>query len=88
VSADGYRFTDPAHAGVVASYRRSFARMSTLPCDLLITAHPAQSGGEEKFARFSAGAKPNPYLDPGACRTYAAEFSALLDARLAKERAQ
>lgn len=88
VSADGYRFTDPAHAGIVASYRRSFAAMSALPCDLLLTAHPDQSGGDEKFAKFSAGTRPNPFLDPGACRAYAAKFSAALDARLAKEGAR
>ncbi len=87
-SADGYRFTDPAHAGIVASYRRSFATMSALPCDLLITAHPDQSGGDVKFQQLSAGVKPNPFLDSGACRAYAAKFSALLDARLAKEGAQ
>ncbi|MGH6613881.1 subclass B3 metallo-beta-lactamase [Sphingomonas sp.] len=85
VSAEGYRFTDPAHAGIVASYRRSFATMAALPCGVLITAHPDQSGGDEKFAKLSAGAKPNPFLDPDACRAYAAKFSAALDARLAKE---
>ena len=37
VSADDYRFTD--HPAVVADFRRSIAKVATLPCDLLATPH-------------------------------------------------
>jgi metallo-beta-lactamase class B len=86
VSADGYRFSDPAHARILANYRRSFATMQTLPCGLLISAHPDQSGGDVKFREFMAKPVPNPFLDSGACRTYAGKYARLLAARLAKER--
>jgi metallo-beta-lactamase class B len=70
VSADGYRFTDPAHHPVVTSFRRTFAAMRNLPCDILVTAHPGQS------------ASGNPQ---GACRAYADASERRLDARLAEE---
>jgi metallo-beta-lactamase class B len=82
-----YRFSDPGHGWLVASFRRSFAAMRRMPCDILITAHPSQSGGAEKRRRFDQGSKPNPYIDPGACRAYAQDFATALDERLAQERA-
>ena len=87
VSADDYLFSDPVHAGVVDGFRRSFARMRTLPCDVLISAHPDQSGGDVKAAALRAGATPNPFLDQGACRAYADMSETRLDTRLAKEKA-
>ncbi|KSB88326.1 subclass B3 metallo-beta-lactamase [Caulobacter vibrioides] len=88
VSSDGYRFSDPKNAGVVASFRRSFAVVRGLKCDVLISAHPDQSGGDERLARARRGDKPNPFVDPGACRAYADRYAARLEARLAKERAE
>jgi metallo-beta-lactamase class B len=87
IAADGWRFSDPAHASVIASFHRSYATMRALPCGLLLTAHPDQSGGDVKFARLAAGAKSNPFLDPGACRAYAAASEKALNERLATERA-
>jgi metallo-beta-lactamase class B len=87
VSSDGYRFSDPKNAPVVADFRRSLATMRGLKCDVLISAHPDQSGGDERLARARRGEKPNPFLDPGACRAYADRYAARLDKRLADERA-
>ncbi|MFC3713795.1 subclass B3 metallo-beta-lactamase [Sphingoaurantiacus capsulatus] len=85
VSAEGYRFSDPANAAVVTAFRYSFARLRELPCDMLISAHPVHSGGVEKMARLIEGASPNPFLDPGACSAYADKYARLLDERLARE---
>ena len=85
VSADGYRFG--AHPAVVGQFRTSFAALRRMPCDILITAHPDQSGGTAKRAALQAGAGANPFIDPAACKTYAARYEAALDARLAKEKA-
>jgi metallo-beta-lactamase class B len=87
ISADGFRFTDPAHQQALEDFRRSFATMAALPCDILITAHPDQSGGDEKATRLRAGAVPNPFVDAGACRAYSARFEALFDKRIADEKA-
>lgn len=87
ISAEGYRFSDPAHAATVARFRRTFDVFAALPCDILVTSHPDVSGGDVKLARFRARRTPNPFVDPGACRAYADEYRGVLDARIARERA-
>lgn len=84
VSADGFRFTGTRLPEV---FRRSAQRVAALPCDILISGHPDNSGGDAKLKALAAGAKPNPFVDPGACRAYAARAEGLLDARLAREKA-
>ncbi|MEP9357396.1 subclass B3 metallo-beta-lactamase [Sphingomonas sp. KR3-1] len=85
VAADGYRFT--SHPEVVASFRATQARVRAMPCDILFSAHPDNSGGPEKYAALARGVRPNPYLDPGACRAYAARSEQALAERLADEKA-
>jgi metallo-beta-lactamase class B len=80
VSADDYRFSD--HPDYVAMLRATFAKVPTLPCDLLITPHPSASN---LFARLAGDA---PLVDARACKTYAAGAAKRLDDRLAKEAAQ
>ena len=71
VSAEGYRFSDPDHEKVIESFRRTFAAMRALPCDILVTAHPGQA---------DEGAAPGE-----ACRAYADAHESRLNARLAEE---
>jgi metallo-beta-lactamase class B len=85
VAVEGYRFSAPANAGVVANFRRAFRTVRNLKCDVLVSAHPDQSGGDVKLALYRRAATPNPFLDPGACAAYAAKFEALLNKRLADE---
>lgn len=85
VSADGFRFTGTPLPDV---FRRSGQRLAALPCDILISAHPDNSGGDLKLKALTAGAKSNPFVDPSACRTYATRAGEKLDARLAKEKAE
>lgn len=85
VSVDTYRFSDPAHTAIVATFRNTIARIGTLPCDILFTAHPDDSGGDVAFARFEQQPTPNPFIDPAACRKLSASYTKVLDARLAKE---
>jgi len=87
ISADGYLFTAPEHVRDVEGFRRSFASMKALPCDILISAHPDQSGGDDKAAKLRAGLEPNPFVDPNACRAFAARYEELFDKRLADEKA-
>ncbi|NIJ08331.1 metallo-beta-lactamase class B [Sphingomonas vulcanisoli] len=78
VAGTGYRFSDPAHASRVAMFRTTFARMRGLPCDILITAHPEQSGIDKKIAA-------KDFVDPAACRTYAGAMEKRLDDQIAGE---
>ena len=75
VSADGYRFTAPASAPIVAGFRASYRTMDGLACDILISAHPDNAGS----GRFNAA--------HGACRAYADRSRQLLAKRLADEAA-
>jgi len=86
ISADGYRWTDTAHAADVARFRRTFDTFAALPCDILVTSHPDASGGDIKLARLLKRRTPNPFVDPGACHAYATEYRTAFDARLASER--
>ncbi|MDH7974880.1 subclass B3 metallo-beta-lactamase [Sphingomonas sp. AR_OL41] len=85
LGADGYRFTDPAHAAILTAFRRTLVVMRNMPCDVLLTSHPEPSGGDEKYARFQRQPVPNPYIDPTACRSYADSSAQLLAKRLAGE---
>lgn len=77
VSAPGYRFTD--HPAYVARFRQALATVAGLDCDLVITPHPAASG---LFDRLAGKA---PLAAARACQAYAAQGTAGLDARLARE---
>lgn len=79
VSGDAYRFSD--HPDYVAMMRATFAKVPSLPCDLLITPHP---GASDLFARLAGEA---PLIDANGCKTYAAAAAKRLDDRLAKEAA-
>ena len=78
-------FTYAAHPDVTATLRASIDRMEALPCDLLISAHPDNSGGDVKIAALQAGATLNPFLDPSACGAYAERARGRLQARLDRE---
>ncbi|AIF49264.1 subclass B3 metallo-beta-lactamase [Dyella japonica] len=89
LTADGsdYRYSDPAYPERVENYRHGIAVIAALPCDILMTPHPGASDLLERVARRDAAGKPDPLIDAGACRAYAAEGTRMLDAKLAKERA-
>jgi metallo-beta-lactamase class B len=75
VSADGYRYTSPSSRPLVAGFRRSYAVMAAMPCDILITAHADQYGATDRFQ-----------TAPGACRAYAHAAERSLVSRMRKER--
>lgn len=70
VAPEEFRFSAPENRGIVASYGRSYERMRTLPCDLLVTAHPGPSGA---------------LIDPKACAAYAEAGARRLAQRLEGE---
>lgn len=83
ISDDHWRFSDPANAGYVATFRRTLDAVAGLPCDILITPHP---GASDLWSRLGPAAT-RPLADAGACRAYADGARARLDKRLADETA-
>jgi metallo-beta-lactamase class B len=80
LSAPGYRLLDNArYPRIVDDYRRSFATVRALPCDLLLSPHPDASG-------WTPAATSAPHPEPTSCREYADAFEQALDARLDEQR--
>jgi metallo-beta-lactamase class B len=83
ISDDHWRFSDPANATYVATFRRTLDAVAALPCDILITPHPSAS---DLWSRLGPAAN-RPLAGEGACRAYADGARARLDKRLADEAA-
>lgn len=85
VSADGFRFTDSrTYPGALDDFAHGLAVLERLPCDLLLTPHPAASDLFERLEARDAG-KADALLDPDACRRYAATARQQLAKRVAAE---
>lgn len=78
-------FTYAGHPVTTATLRASIDRFEALDCDILISAHPDNSGGDRKLAALAAGASPNPFIDPAACVAYAERARNGLKVRLERE---
>lgn len=76
-SAPDYRFSD--HPDHVGRFRASLRKIGELPCDILITPHPAVSN---LYARLAGD---EPLVNTQACADYAATAAGKLDERVAVE---
>ncbi len=83
ISAPEFRFS--THPQVLEQFRRSFALLSALPCDILLTPHPEGSAMFERLARRDSGTDPGAFINANACRAYADSARGGLERRLASE---
>lgn len=85
VSAPGFRYT--ASPALVAQFRRTITRVAELPCDIIVSTHPEFTQIDAKLKRRAEqkGPGPDPFIDPQACRAYAAQAMKRLEARIADE---
>lgn len=80
LSAPDYRLLEnPRYPRVVEAYRRGFAAVRTLPCDLLITPHPGAVG-------WTPAATAPAHPQPMSCRDYADTAEQAFDRQLAQEK--
>ncbi|MFP2897700.1 subclass B3 metallo-beta-lactamase [Corallococcus sp. 4LFB] len=80
LTAPGYQLlANPRYPRIVEDYRRSFATVRALPCDVLLTPHPDFSGWDYA-AGAAAGAKAM------SCKAYADASERRFNAQLAEER--
>jgi len=87
VSAPGFRFTgDATRASVEGAFRRSIAKVGSLPCDVLLAVHPSFAGMDDKLRRRREQPGSEPFVDASACRSYAADAVRRLDQIIAEER--
>lgn len=79
LSAPDYRLLgNPRYPHIVAAYRRGFAAVRALPCDLLITPHPEGVG-------WTPAVTGNPHPRPTSCRDYADQAEQALEQLLGKQ---
>jgi metallo-beta-lactamase class B len=89
ISAPEFRFTGgDSYPSVVETFNHSIAVVAELPCDVLLTPHPESSGMGTKFQARQQQPLANPFIDPQACKAYAANAKRKLDQRIAAERAE
>ena len=79
LTAPGYQLLDnPKYPNIVRDYRGTFAKVSSLPCELLLTPHPGASNWS-----YIDTAIQEPSMD---CRAYAAAAQTALEKALQKQR--
>jgi metallo-beta-lactamase class B len=86
VSAPDFRYTGSANPGLVDTFRRTIAKVAALPCDIVVSAHPGFMNMDGKLKARATKPAKDPFVDPDGCRTYAAEATKRLDARVAEEK--
>ncbi|AWH53602.1 subclass B3 metallo-beta-lactamase [Stenotrophomonas sp. ESTM1D_MKCIP4_1] len=78
LSAPGYTLKDnPRYPHLIEDFRRSFATVRALPCDLLLTPHPAASGWD-----YAAGSRAS--AKAITCAAYADTAERTLDQKLGR----
>lgn len=77
---------NPTYSGIVADYKKTFARAKDMKVDVLLAPHPEMYKMQEKRAKLSDGG-PNPFVNPGEFNTYAATLEKAFEDALAKQTA-
>lgn len=87
LSAPGYRLIrHPRYPGIVADFRRSFARLQALPCRVLLSPHPEFFGMAEKLQAVQAG-ETMAFAAAPDCAAYAERAERRLDQQLSEQQA-
>ena len=76
-----------AYPGIVADYRRTFARLKRIRADIFLANHPGFARLAEKRARVAARA-PNPFVDPTELQRFAAASERDFEAELTRQQAR
>jgi metallo-beta-lactamase class B len=85
ISADNFRFTrNTTYPNVLKDFEKSFATVSALPCDILLTPHPEASDLWERLEKRDRGGA-DALVDSTACQSLAAGARKQLEARVEKE---
>lgn len=77
---------NPTYSGIVADYRKTFARARDMKVDVLLAPHPEMYRMQDKRAMISDGT-PNPFVNPGEFNAYAATLEKAFEDALEKQTA-
>jgi metallo-beta-lactamase class B len=89
----GYRLIDQprqraSYPGIANDYRRSFALLRSLPCDVFLGAHGMYFGMLAKLQRLKEGSADNVWIDPQGFRAALAQQEADFNSELARQQIQ
>ncbi|HEX4913518.1 MAG TPA: metallo-beta-lactamase [Vicinamibacterales bacterium] len=81
-SAPGFKY-----GSRLDSFQKSIEKVAALPCDIVLSPHPQFTQVDQKLKRRAEmkGSGPDPFIDPGGCKAYAAGGMKQLEARRAQE---
>jgi metallo-beta-lactamase class B len=83
----GYKLVgNAAYPQIASDYKRGFAVLDSLPCDIFLGAHGAYFGLKEKYARWKNGDK-NAFIDPAGYKAYIADRESVFEAELRRQSA-
>jgi metallo-beta-lactamase class B len=86
VSDDSFKYSgDPRYPNALQDFGRTLGKLESLPCDILISAHPEFSELWERVDSRNGG-EDNALIDPSMCRRYVAAARSRLEKRIASER--
>ena len=85
LSAPGYNLVDNQnYPRIVEDYRKTFKKLASLPCDVLLAPHGSAFGLTKKRALREAGG-PNPFIDPAELAELIRKTSQDFEAQLAEQ---
>ena len=87
VNAGYYLVGNKNYPGIADDYRKTFAILKSLPCDIFLGAHGAYFGLKPKFEKFKTGDK-NAFIDPDGYKTWVAAKEKEFTDELARAQAQ
>jgi metallo-beta-lactamase class B len=89
VSANEFRFTrSRRYPTAIQDFQKSFSFLRSVPCEVLLTAHPDVSKFWVRVDARAKGVKPDPMVDTSACRDLADRAEDAFRKRIASETAQ
>jgi metallo-beta-lactamase class B len=77
---------NPTYSGIVADYRKTFARAKDMKVDVLLAPHPEMYKMAEKRAKLAEGG-PNPFVEPGEFNAYAETLEKAFEDAVVKQTA-
>jgi metallo-beta-lactamase class B len=88
-SSPGFKFSNnTTNPNILKDFESSFARVSALPCDVLVSAHPELSDLWGRLEKRDVAHDPDGLIDSHACEKYVAKLREGMAKRVAEERAQ
>src|SRR5262249_47961402 len=75
---------NPRYPGAVDDYRRTFATLKSLPCDVFLGAHGSFFDLAGRMRRI--GKKPNPFIDPAGYKKFVAAMEKSFEEKAAAAR--